>query len=458
MPKIQTSCPNCQQPLVAEIFQVIDVKQEPRLKDLLLAGGLNIAQCAVCGFQGQLPVPLVYHDGEKQLLLTFSPPDTNKTMEEKESSLAPLLKQVTESLAPEERKGYLFQPQAMLTMNNLVKNVLQADGITEEMIQAQQEKIKILDQLFQAKDEILEKEIKDNQDKIDREFFALFADIAQQIIAGGDEESIKKIQEIQDALMDKTEVGRAIKAEAEDINTATQALEALGENLTRSSLLELIISAPTLDRVKAYAGLVRPAMDYEFFTLFTERIEKSESDERQVLVEKRNLLLKVTEDIDKKLEERLTAAKENLEIILDHESLEQAVANHIGKIDQLFLQAASVELSAAVQNNDKEREEKLGQLLQIIQRLSAPPELEVVEALLGVADEEDKVNEIIDNLDEANLSRVVDYLTSIISRFEDQSSTAPPDEQEQIKETQEKLQNIFNILLRKSMDLKMKGD
>jgi len=142
MPKIQTSCPNCKQPLVAEIFQVVDVKLNPRLKELLLAGGLNFAQCQICGFQGQLPVPLVYHDGDKELLLTFSPPDPAKTMEEKESALAPLLKQVTDNLAPEARKGYLFQPKAMLTMNNLVKNVLLADGITEEMLQAQQEKMR----------------------------------------------------------------------------------------------------------------------------------------------------------------------------------------------------------------------------------------------------------------------------------------------------------------------------
>ena len=120
MPKIQTSCPNCQQPIVADIHQVIDVKQDPRLKDILLSGGLNLAQCQVCGFQGQIPVPLVYHDGEKELLLTFSPPDAKKTMEEKESALAPLLKRVTDSLTPEERKGYLFQPKAMLTMNTIL--------------------------------------------------------------------------------------------------------------------------------------------------------------------------------------------------------------------------------------------------------------------------------------------------------------------------------------------------
>ena len=92
MARIQTSCPNCSQPMVAEIFQVIDANKDFQLKEILLAGGLNSAQCQNCGFQGQLPLPLVYHDKEKDLLLTFSPPDTKKTMEEKEAALAPLIK------------------------------------------------------------------------------------------------------------------------------------------------------------------------------------------------------------------------------------------------------------------------------------------------------------------------------------------------------------------------------
>ena len=167
MPKIQTSCPNCSQPMVAEIFQVIDAKRETQLKEILLAGGLNFAQCQSCGFQGQLPIPLVYHDNEKELLLTFSPPDSNKTMEEKEAALAPLLKQVIDNLEPQERKGYLFQPQAMLTMNNLVKNVLLADGITDDMIQAQQEKMKLLDTLFNLDGEQLKKTVIENNENIE---------------------------------------------------------------------------------------------------------------------------------------------------------------------------------------------------------------------------------------------------------------------------------------------------
>lgn len=454
MAKIQTSCPNCKQPLVAEIFQVVDIKQEPRLKELLLAGGLNFVQCQLCGFQGQLPIPLVYHDGEKELLLTFSPPDSGKTMEEKESALAPLLKQVTDSLAPEERKGYLFQPQAMLTMNNLVKNVLLADGITEEMIQAQQEQMKLLETLFGSDGEQLKLTVQENQDRIDREFFALFAEIAQQIIASRDESSIEKIKQVQDVLMEETEIGRSIKTEAEEIRAATQALETLGNNLTRSSLLELIIQAPNQERVKAFAGLARPAMDYEFFSMFTERIEASEDDVRKEMVERRNLLLKVTEEIDQQMEERVTAVKKRLDGILESESIEQALQENIGILDQLFVQVVSSELVAAQENKDEKREVKIKELLDLIRRMTTPPELEIVEALLATSEEEEKFNQLVESLDGEILPKVIEYLTAIISNYDEQIAQGSSENLAEMEETQAQLKKIYNTLLKKSMELK----
>jgi len=88
------------------------------------------------------------------------------------------------------------------------------------------------------------------------------------VTANRDQDTIEKIKLVQEALMEETEVGRSIKTEAEEIKSATKSLEALGNNLSRTSLLELVLSAPNHERVKAYAGLVRPAMDYEFFKLF----------------------------------------------------------------------------------------------------------------------------------------------------------------------------------------------
>lgn len=456
MARIQTSCPNCGQPLIAEIFQLIDANKELSLKEILLSGGLNFAQCQACGFQGQLPVPLVYHDKDKELLLTFSPPDMNKTMEEKEAALAPLLKQVIDNLEPKDRKGYLFQPQAMLTMNNLVKNVLLADGITEEMIQDQQEKMKLLDTMFNQDGEQLRKTVKENNDNIDREFFAIFAEIAQRIIASQDEKSIARIKAVQEVLMEETDTGKEILAETQEIQAATKALEALGENLTRDSLLELVINSPNLERVKAYAGLVRPALDYEFFQKFTERIEASSEKVRKAMVEKRNLLLKVTQEIDEQLQQKLSDTVDIIDRIIESESVEDGLMQNIGLIDQFFVQALSSEINLAEQNDHEDRKNKLVELFQRIQELTAPPELKKLEELVALSGDKKKLDSALDAMDPELADKVIGYMTSIISNYEEQVSQEGADNLEELKETLDKLKSVFNELLRKSMEKKMK--
>ena len=455
MPKIQTRCPNCQQPMVAEIQQVIDGGKNHQQKELILSGGLNIAQCQACGFQGQLPVPMVYHDAEKEILYTFSPPDVSKTMEEKEGALAPLLKNVIDNLEPKERKGYLFQPKAMLSMNSLIKNILLEDGITEEMIESQQEKVKLLDDLFVQDGEELTETIKSNNERIDREFFALFAEIAQRIIASQDEKAIAKIQLIQEVLMAESDVGKDILNETQEIKAASKSLEALGKNLTRSSLLELIISAPTSERVRALTSLVRPAMDYEFFQMFTDKIEKSEEEVRSALIEKRNLMLKLTQEIDKQVQERMNAAKEMINTIIAGESLEESLIKNIDHIDQLFVQTLSSELEVAIKENLTERKDKLENLLHKIQELTTPPELKMVDHLLSTADDEGELEKLLEEIKDQISPQLIDYMTSIISNFEEQINAAEDDNKEEMADTLKRLKTVYNAALRKSMKLKL---
>ncbi len=455
MPKIQTSCPQCQQPIVAELFQVIDVSRTPKLKELLLAGGLNIAHCQVCGFQGQLPVPMVYHDGEKELLLTFSPPNLNKTMVEKESALAPLLKDIIDNLVPEKRKGYLFQPQTMLTMNNLVKNVLIGDGITEEMIKKQQEKMSLLDQLFSKDGDQLIKTVRENNLKIDREFFALFAEIAQGILGSQDDKSITKIQEIQEVLISETDLGKEILNESQEIQKAKHSLEALGQNLTRESLIELVIKSPTDERVKALASLVRPAMDYQFFQMFTEMIEKTDDGIRNEFINKRNLLLKVTKEIDQQLEQRLAASREVIDKIINHDNPDDALLQNLGSIDQFFIQELSAELELADKQKLTERKAKLEDLLNKIQELTSPPELEALEQLLDVVDNENELINAVNDIEEQLFSQLINYLTSIIGQYEERLKDTSKNDRQGIEETLEKIKLVYNAVLKRSMKMKI---
>jgi hypothetical protein len=118
---------------MADVQQLFDLADNPTDKQKLLSGAVNVAHCPNCGFEGQLATPLVYHDPEKELLLTFFPSEMGMAMGDQERVLGPMIKQVVDRLPQEKRKAYLLQPKAMLTYQTLVEKILEADGITKEI-------------------------------------------------------------------------------------------------------------------------------------------------------------------------------------------------------------------------------------------------------------------------------------------------------------------------------------
>ena len=60
MPKTLVNCPNCKQPIQADIQQLFDVGQDPSAKQSLLSGAYNIVNCPHCGYQGNIATPIVY--------------------------------------------------------------------------------------------------------------------------------------------------------------------------------------------------------------------------------------------------------------------------------------------------------------------------------------------------------------------------------------------------------------
>lgn len=458
MPKVQAQCPNCQQPIAVEVTQVIDVGKNPQLKQKLLSGSMNIIQCPHCGFQGQLPTPMVYHDPDKELLLTYNPPEAGLSMEERERKMAPLLKKVTQELPPEERKGYLFQPQTMMSMESLVKRVLKEDGITEEDIEDQEQKVRLLQKLLSKDGKELEEFIQENEDMIDREFFMIFSQIAQRLVATQNEENVKKIQELQESLLDNTEIGRQIRKESQELEKARSDLERIGQNLTRNTLLEMIEKATNKERVKALASLARPAMDYQFFQMFTEKIEQLEGEERKSLIEKRNVLLKLTKEIDQQIEDRISQAKEILDTIIKADPIKKGVMENISYIDEFFIQALTSEIELAKKEDNKERLERLQEVLSTIEEISTPAEFKLIDELLEAADNDEKLEQKISLHSEEITEEFMDNLTNILNQVEERKKELTGSDKEKQEDVLERLEKVHQKVLKASMEKKFKAD
>jgi hypothetical protein len=145
--KTQINCPQCRQPIMADIQQVFDAGVNPADKQRLLSGQYNLAQCPSCGFAGNMSTPLVYHDPEKETLLTFVPGELGLPMPEQEKVIGKLIQQVMDNLPAEQRKAYLLSPQAVLTLEGLVERILEGEGISKEMIDKQKEQVSLIQRL-----------------------------------------------------------------------------------------------------------------------------------------------------------------------------------------------------------------------------------------------------------------------------------------------------------------------
>ena len=66
-------CPSCNNLQEMTVWDSITVKDSKDLKADLLAGKINIFTCSSCSHFGLVPTPLLYHDEEKKLMISFTP-------------------------------------------------------------------------------------------------------------------------------------------------------------------------------------------------------------------------------------------------------------------------------------------------------------------------------------------------------------------------------------------------
>ena len=176
----------------AQVFTVIDVGVQPELKNYLLSGQLNVAVCPNCGTPAMIAAPLIYHDPAKQLFLIHFPQQLNARPEEQERFIGDATSMLMRVLPPETPKGYLLAPKRFLTLNTLVDTILEADGISREVIEAQRKRVTLISQLaeaFEQGDEQLAAAVAQNKAALDYDFFATITAFAEASLQSGRDEN-----------------------------------------------------------------------------------------------------------------------------------------------------------------------------------------------------------------------------------------------------------------------------
>ncbi|NLN70304.1 MAG: hypothetical protein GX142_05915 [Chloroflexi bacterium] len=444
MVKTTVSCPQCNQPVAVELTRLFDVAEDPQAKQILLSGAYNLMACPSCGFRGQAPSPIVYHDPDKELLLTFFPPELHIPVNQQEQMIGPLITKVMESLPMEKRKAYFLNPETMLTRQRLVERILEEDGVTPEMLKAQQDRLNLLQRLASTSAEARPEVIRQETELVDEELIMILQRLIQSAAAAGEEESARVLVELQQDLLENTEFGQEILRQAQEQQAAIAALEQASKaGLTHEVLLDLIIDAAENEiRLVTLVSMARGGLDYSFFQLLTDRAQRASGEEQAKLTALRDKLLEMTHEIDQAIKEQEDLAGQLLDEILAEQNIEEATLQALPGINEIFLELLRVRIQAARKADDQNLLTKLQQVAGAIQKVSAPgANIQLIETLIQ-AEDDAAIQSILDENADELTDDFLQFLYSLVSQTQAQQGQ---------ESTAEKLQHVYRQVLRYTM-------
>jgi hypothetical protein len=376
---VQITCPNCRTPFRTGIFSLVDANEQPELKQALLAGQLNLAQCPNCGSASMLGAPLVYHDSDKQLCLLYFPQELNARPEDQERFIGDTTNFIIKSLPADKPRGYLLRPKRFISLQSLIDAVFEADGISKEMLEAQRKRVNLIADLAQASEDEqqLAQLVEQHKAELDAEFFDTLALFAQANAQQGRPDGAQMLMQLREKVAQLAGVALDESAEDEyeaELRDAIERLAAVGD-----------------DELEALVGELRPAIDYSFFQAWTERIEalqqEGEQDEARRLTERRTRILDLVEQLDKQAQAMFEAGAGVLRAVMDAPDLPAALRAQGEQVDEAFLMVVSANIEAAEHAGNQQAAQRLQQIaeaaMQIIEeRLT--PEDRFINQLLGI--------------------------------------------------------------------------
>jgi len=407
----RVTCPSCNNQFQAPVEQVLDTRADPSAKTRVLNGLVNVIACPHCGTRGALNLPFFYHDPDKELALVYMPMEAGQGDLERQQTIGRFTNAVMDDLPPEERKAYLLQPQVFLTQENLVNRILQADGITPEMIEEQKAKAALLQRMVEASsDEALEAIIKENDAAIDAGLFRLLTINLEMAETMGNKAGVEHLLAVRDKLMASSSEGRAAL-------TRREMLAALRAEPTCEKLLDLLIQAPDEEARRMLITFSQPLVDYRFFQLLTSRIEgASDESEAKRLDELRQEILSVRDQLAEEAKMALEARASLLRDLLLSDDPERLARRRFWELDEIFLAVLRKNIQEAQAAGTEELLHRLQAIQELTVRLAdeaTPPELRFLNRVMSAETDQE-----IDQVLQENQQMLTDRLLEDLERVE----------------------------------------
>lgn len=438
--RTQLTCPACQTQYAAEVHQIVDAGQNPELKEALISGYLNVAQCPSCGAVTQISGPILYHDPEHELFMVHVPVEMGIAAQDQEQLIGRMIQQAMDNLPPSDRRGYMFQPQMILSMQTFMEKVFETEGITPEMLARQRSQSELLQKMIVADKDTLNQLIRDDQEMIDETFFAMLRAMKEAADGSADEAIALKLTNVQARLYRETDIGRRLERQQSALHVFSQEVRK-ANGLTPDLLLKHVLANRNDESVViALIMAGQNAFNYQFFLLLSERIEKRQKAGIDVseLLSLRESLLNIQQEMEERSKEELEKAQKTLLTILESSDKVSSVKANLSNIDDTVLYILSAGIQQAEQQGDTEQAVALQEIQAIIANeveQQAPPEIRMVNRLVRAQNLEEQQN-ILDENGDLIRPELVQVLNLLVEDAENRGQ----------EELRERLQTISGLI------------
>lgn len=414
-------CSNCAQPIPAQVRSYIDATEDPQGKALILNGRLNANQCPNCGAINNVMASILYHDPTKELLVAHVPMELNMDNDQQERVIGNMMN----TLPKENFKAYMFSPKRALTMKALVEMILEADGVTPEMMQAQEKRIQLAQDIVNTPDTERPAFIAEHDSEIDDELLRSLALIAQRLIEEGRPEAAQKVLVVQSEVAQLSTAGQAILQKQRDqeevVREVASEIESIGEGANRQAFYELAVRfIDDENRLQALIGLARPAFDYEFLQDMNVKIGEAPADERDALTGLRDRIVELTSAIDEQSQMAMRNAAGFLQAVINAPNPDEILQANLHVIDDMFMQVLVANIQEAERRKDLQSAVKLKEIYSKVMALlqsQMQPELVFVNELLSTENDEQAKTMIAERAPEFGdgLLEVIDAVDQVLA-------------------------------------------
>lgn len=368
--RVQISCPNCSTTFQTDILTIVDVTNQPELKQALLTGRLNVAACPTCGLTSMLGVPLLYHDASKELALVYIPTELNMPADQQEQLIGEYTGLIMQTLPENAPRGYLLTPRRVMSLASLIDNVLEADGIPKEVLEEQRKRVEIITAMAQAiNDEAaLNQLIEQHREAITPEFMATVEAFVAAGPASGNDESVQVLSTLRDTLIARTGVQPATGGNG-------------SSDVPIDQLVEQLLTADE-EHLSELVAEHRHDIDYSFFQALTARIEQAEASGDTAtaanLTTRRTRILDLVEQMDQEAQALFEAASQLLQAVVAADDPRAVLEANSTQIDEAFLLLLSSNVTAAQRAGQSEMAQRLEavqeQALAVLEASQTPEE------------------------------------------------------------------------------------